>query len=252
MNATPEAQSHATIAGTFDARVHLDATFDFRSDTPPGKDADIFSPSLRKAHKLLWSKALPDGRSFALEDTVPGAYLSHKSELGDFALSSDTAVPSLSRLRSIVPIWERLPELERSVFKRRIYSIGGMLIFPANRVDGKITINGAKGFHPLIRDRLDLTLECIRRHYLMESSPLGPTLARYANFFHLFESFAGYVDYFLLQDLVTPDGGGIKFMTTFQGFQRSPVPTDEYSYRTYRENATEFLTARAERISKRK
>ncbi|REF29704.1 hypothetical protein DFJ65_0671 [Calidifontibacter indicus] len=36
-------------------------------------------------------------------------------------------------------------------------------MFPANRIGGKVTINGAKGFHPRIKDRSDLTLECIRR-----------------------------------------------------------------------------------------
>ena len=44
-----------------------------------------------------------------------------------------------------------------------------------------------------IRDRFDLTLECIRRHYLDEPSPLSATLARYADFFGLFGDFAGYV-----------------------------------------------------------
>jgi hypothetical protein len=38
-----------------------------------------------------------------------------------------------------------------------------------------------------------LTLECIRRHYLDEPSPLSDTLARYADFFGLFGDFAGYV-----------------------------------------------------------
>ncbi|MCG8654879.1 hypothetical protein [Yimella sp. NH-Cas1] len=36
-------------------------------------------------------------------------------------------------------------------------------MFPANPIGGKVTINGAKGFHPRIKDRSDLTLECIRR-----------------------------------------------------------------------------------------
>jgi hypothetical protein len=34
---------------------------------------------------------------------------------------------------------------------------------------------------------------------------------RYRDFFALFESFRGYVDFFLLQDLVTDDYSGVTF-----------------------------------------
>ena len=69
------------------------------------------------------------------------------------------------------------------------------MVFPSNRVDGKMTINGARGFLRRVADRMDLTLESIRRHYRGEPSPLGATLARYADFFALFEDFGGYVDF---------------------------------------------------------
>ncbi len=69
------------------------------------------------------------------------------------------------------------------------YTIGSSIIFPGNRIDVASTINGARGFHPRIADRFDLTLECIRRHYRGESSPLPPTLLKCGDFFGLFESF---------------------------------------------------------------
>ena len=31
----------------------IDTTFDFRTDTPPGKDPDTFSPPLRKYHHFV-------------------------------------------------------------------------------------------------------------------------------------------------------------------------------------------------------
>jgi len=58
------------------------------------------------------------------------------------------------------------------------YTMAGMMIFPSNRIGRKNTINGARGFHRLIKDRLDLTVECIRRQYCGEWSPLWLTLAR--------------------------------------------------------------------------
>ena len=51
-------------------RRHIDITFDFRSDTPRGKDPDSRSPPLRSYHKLLWSKPLPSGVVFELHDTT--------------------------------------------------------------------------------------------------------------------------------------------------------------------------------------
>ena len=105
------------------------------------------------------------------------------------------------------------------------YTIGGMMVFPANRVNGRMTINGARGCHPRIRDRFDLTVECIRRHYLDEKpNPLGKTLALYNDFFELFGDFVGYVEFFLLQDLVDEVTSTVEFMMPFDNFTTSPVP----------------------------
>ena len=66
----------------------IDINFDVYSDTPKGKDPDSYSPKLREYHKLLWSKKLPSGRMFNLTDNVPRK-LYHKSDLGEFLISSD-------------------------------------------------------------------------------------------------------------------------------------------------------------------
>jgi len=124
-----------------------------------------------------------------------------------------------------------------------------MLVFPGNKVDGKATINGARGFNRLICDRLDLTMECIRRHYLGEYSPLAETLERYRDFFELFQGFRGYAEFFLLQDLVTDDASEVRFFTDgFQGFSELPLPRDTFEYRTYMERSMAFINARNIRI----
>ena len=183
----------------------IDITYDFRSDTPAGKDPDSFSPMLRKYHKLLWSKPLPSGKVFLLDDSIKGKYLYHQSELGEFHLSSDTAAHTFSSWTSMSDIISQIDKNEIETFRHLAYTIGGMVIFPSNRVNGKSTINGARGFHPLIKDRIDLTLECIRRFYQNETSPLSETLERYKSFFELFDNFQGYVEFFLFQDLVAKD-----------------------------------------------
>ena len=58
----------------------IDINFNFYSDTPKGKDPDSHSPTLRNYHKILWSKALPNGLKFELDDKTP-MRLHHKSNL---------------------------------------------------------------------------------------------------------------------------------------------------------------------------
>jgi hypothetical protein len=111
-----------------------------------------------------------------------------------------------------------------------------------------MTINGARGFNPKIIDRFDLTLECIRHHYSNEDSPLSNTLEIYSDFFNLFEDFQGYVDFFLLQDLVTEDYLSIKFYLLFDSFNNPPLPTNVHEYLLYKTNMTDFVLARNKRI----
>jgi hypothetical protein len=226
----------------------IDTTFDFRSDTPPGKDPDALSPTLRQYHKLLWSKPLPGGVDFKLLDTTPQVYLHHASEMGEFFLSSDTVIPSFTRENKIAHIIDQIPVGELNSFNTIGYTIGGMMVFPGNRIGRKITINGARGFHPRIKDRFDLTVECIRRHYLRESNPLSDTLERYGEFFSLFENFRGYVEFFLLQDMVTEDFSAVRFFTPFDDFKISPLPLSREAYVAYKKLAVEFIEARNRRI----
>ncbi|MDQ9171695.1 hypothetical protein Q8A64_14875 [Oxalobacteraceae bacterium R-40] len=227
----------------------IDIKFDFRSDTPPGKDPDAHSTTLRRYHKHLWNKALPCGKIFTLE-YGPRNCLLHRSDLGQFFLSSDSAIPTYTKWRIISAIIDQIPYVEREEFIRLSYTIGGMILFPKNRIGKENTINGARGFHPLIKDRFDLTVECIRRFYLGEASPLADTLARYADFFRLFKNFRGYVEFFLLQDMVSEDYSSVKFFIPFSEFNTAPLPSNLATYLDYRERASLFIESRNQRILK--
>lgn len=230
-----------------DSPKNIDVTFDFRSDTPPGMDPDSHSPTLRRYHKMLWSKPLPNGVVFELVDTTPNIYLHHRSQLGEFSMASDAVIPTFRKETRLIQIIEQIPN-ELTSFVRSSYTIGGMMLFPRNRIGRQMTINGARGFHPLIKDRFDLTIECVRRHYLNEESPLIRSLARYANYFRLFQDFRGYVEFFLLQDLVTKDFSAVRFFSPFDNFKSSPVPDSIPSYLDYRALAMRFIEARNQRI----
>jgi hypothetical protein len=95
---------------------------------------------------------------------------------------------------------------------------------------------------------MDLTLESIRRHYRAQWSPLHVVLARYRDFFAVFEGFRGYVDFWLLQDLVTDDYSAVRFFMPFDEFRPPSIPQDIDSYREYRRRSIEFVQARNRRI----
>ena len=229
----------------------IDTEFDFRRDTPgwPKADPDSKSPTLRRYHKLLWSKPLPGGALFTLSDATSGAYLYHRSDLGEFWLGSDAVMQTFIRWPEMRHIIGHLSPADNEAFFALGYTIGGMMIFPGNQVDGRWTLNQARGMHRwTIADRMDLTLECIRRFYMGGTSPLADTIRRYADFFALFDDFPGYVEFFLLQDLVDEDDA-VRFFMPFEDFRASSRPRYVEEYRTFRANSMEFITARNRRIA---
>jgi hypothetical protein len=228
-------------------RLEIDTAFDFRSDAGGG-DPDRYSPTLRRYHRLLWSKYLPDGTPFTLEDLGSRGYLRHRSARGEFDLTSDTVLRTFSNCRRMQHIMTQIPEAELEEALRRGYTIGAMMLFPGVKVNGQ-TINQARGTNRKIEDRFDLTLECIRRHYVGGVSPLSNDLARYAPFFTLFGTFRGYVDFFLLQDLVTPDYSTVRWWAPFDDFATSALPADLDAYLRYRTTMLTWIDARNRRIA---
>lgn len=229
----------------------IDTTLDFRTELPPGKDPDLFSPTLRRYHKLLWSKPLPSGRDFALSDATPGMYLHHRSDLGEYRLTSDGigATLTMRTKPETRKLLEQFSEDEHEDFRRRASTIAGFLIFPTN-IAGQTgqTINQVRGCNLRISYRIDLTLECIRLHYLGVPNPLGATLSKHADFFALFGSFRRYVDFFLLNDLTSADSSTINFFMPLN-FEVSGMPKGADEYRAYRQDMLAFLDARSRRIA---
>ena len=212
-----------------------------------GKDPDIFSPTLKKYNQFLWSKPLPCGTNFELQIGKPKTYLYHKSNLGEFFLSSDTITHTYSKWKRLTHIIEKVPLNEIKSFSDSCCTISSHLIFPSNR-DGKMNINGARGTNTKINDRFDLTLECIRRYYLRKESPLQEVLLRYSDFFELFENFKGYVEFFLLQDLVSNNYESVNFYLPFDNFKRSAIPINLEEYLIYKNKVLDFVKARSKRI----
>jgi hypothetical protein len=169
-------------------QVHFDVDFDYWADMNPGlsvwdakgsRDPDTKSKRLQAVHQTLWTKPLPSGATFALAP-AGGAAL----QWGAHRLSSDSISNSYMTNGRMRPILEQARDQAEELF-RCGSKIGAYILFPANKVDGKRTINGARGMASRIADRMDLTLEAIRRHYEGGPSPLTADLARYSHFFAL-------------------------------------------------------------------
>ena len=225
----------------------IDIAFNVYSDSG-GKDPDSHSPTLKKYHKILWSKPLPNGKIFSLSDTESDSYLTYNSAREEISLSSDSISNSYRDKKVLSSIIKDLTK-EVEEFRSIGSTIGGFILFPNKKIDGKMTINGARGFNQKIADRFDLTLECIRLHYLGKPNPLDNVLNQNSSFFKLFESFTGYVDFFLLQDLVNPDYELIYFLPPIkQVFESSPLPESKVEYLQYMQSSTSFTLKRNERI----
>ncbi|HOF21271.1 MAG TPA: hypothetical protein PLO24_08455 [Bacteroidales bacterium] len=225
----------------------IDIRFNVYSDAKSG-DPDSTSPTLRSYHKLLWSKQLPNGEYFELTDKKRGAYLFHKSRLGEYYLGSDAITHSYRNHKRKIWLTRQIPNEVEELFDTGS-TIGAYTLFPNKRVDGKHTINQARGVNSFIDDRFDLTLECIRLFYIGQQNPLYDTFLRYKDFFDLFENFNGYINFFLLNDLID-DNGKIQFYLPFDNFKTKPAFADVGEYLIYKKGVMDFVKARNKRINK--
>jgi hypothetical protein len=241
-------------------KIKIDVNFDFTTDTPKFwemywvnemggsfSDPDSKSKTLKIYHKLIWSKQLPNGEFMKLVDGSGGKYLSWKN----FRFGSDSIITSFryNKYRHIIKqVIEYSVDYKSFIenYTRKSYTIGGSIIFPKTQGG----INQTRGINPYIRDRFDLTLECIRKYYKNETSPLYEVLLKNKDFFDLFVDFKGYVDYFYLQDLVNKDYTCVKFWLGNGSFEKSPFPKTVDEYLLWINKQLEFVKNRNERILK--
>ncbi len=232
-------------------------------------DPDSHSPRLRYYHQRLWSHrplaALGEGRSLVLEpwdlgliDTGLGMTFFGLDK--GLYLTSDRTMPTWWRWHGTAALREDSSLTRRILAANPVLdNMGGIIMWPGRRV-GAQTLNQAKGSSQKakIGDRLDLTLECIRLAYArvldQRVNPLGPTLDLYWEYFALFGDFTGYVDFWLLQDLLTEDNQRVRFLMEgdipeYDFTSRNPLPATVEEYDEYLRNAQHFVGKRNERMT---
>ena len=238
----------------------IDVTFDFTTDSPGywddfwnrnggmgagGSDPDNSSPMLREYHRLLWSKELPNGEKMELKSGSGSNYLVWNK----FRFGSDSIIVSFRYKKykyMIDQVAERIPDY-KSYYEnilRQAYTIGGSIIFPKHQS----SMNQNRGTNQFISDRWDLTLECIRRYYTGEKSPLYEIILADKAFYDLFIDFKGYVDFFFLQDCVSEDYSKVFIWCGNADFTECGLPKTIDEYMGFIDKEMVFLEKRNQRI----
>lgn len=237
----------------------IDVTFDFTTDTPnywetfkngaSESDPDVWSPKMREYQQLLYSRVLPNGELFDLKigDNPIYNYLYWKN----FRFGSDSIINMYAHHKSLKWLIDDIKKIHNfddlhEKYIREGYTIGGEIIFPKRPQ----SINVMRGTNSQIMDRFDLTLECIRRFYNNEQSPLYDVLKEDKNFFELFLDFKKYVDFFFLNDLISDDYKSVKFYLKFDNFKGNPRPQTIEEWNILYDKQMEFLHKRNLRIDK--
>lgn len=236
----------------------IDINFDFTIDTPKfwdnfwndevlggfGNDPDSMSKTLQLYHQFLWSRPLPNGEIMTLELGRGSKYLTWK----DFRFGSDSILASFRYKKyryQLEKVSNHLSNYKNFIedFLHKSYTIGGMMIFPKEN-----SINCARGINSSISDRWDLTMECIRRYYSNENSPLYRTLDKNKDFLNLFVNFKGFVDFFFLQDCVSQDYDKVNIWLGDGDFSKKPLPSTVEDYLLWIEKQLKFVEKRNNRI----
>lgn len=236
----------------------IDPDQDFASWYRKKRDPDRYCERLYQWHQSLWSRAVPGVTGFEL-DIVEGyvfEVLLRAVNGTQVRLASDSIIPTWSS-----DGWKSMrgahltSEIESDTddFYRTACTIGGYILFPRSGPgQSGDTLNTLRGKNRTIADRLDLTLECIRRHYVRDDTdtPLRARLDTDSAFFALCDSFDAYVRLFLLDDLVTENRRVLSLMTgePIGTFHTPGYATTPAEYAAYRTRSIAFVQARNDRI----
>lgn len=227
----------------------VDITYDLRKDTK-SNDPDAESKILKKYHQTLWSKLLPNGIEITLSEPTDYGYLFFNYNDQKFILSSDIIITTYTQWKRCKYYIEKISNNIKIEFDKKAHTVGAFIVYPQNKINGLPTINMERGTNASILDRFDLTLECIRLHYLRDENPLKDVLNRYKFFFDLFGTFKNYCQYFLLDDLVDEDYTNINYFINSKAPFYKPLPSTESEYIEFVKNAMNFINKRNNRIQK--
>ena len=230
----------------------------YKDSSGKGRDPDKYSVELGEAHCKIWTKwgrlgfltrnpynklssSILGVDSVFTPDSITNSFRNSNRLIKGYGTKEKTLISNFGE--EVGALIDRYVETD--------YTIGSSIIFPVS-INGKPirwTMNIARGLSSKVHDRIDYTLECIKRYYDGNlDNPLQSAIERSSEFFKLFEGFNDYVDYFFLNDLLD-ESGNVKSFTGKIDFS-SPFPLTKEDYIAYLTNTMEFVRKRNERMLK--
>lgn len=233
------------------------------------RDIDTYSQTLREYQACIYKKALQRHNNIIFDLKLGNnpeydyLYWNDSIYYGDDLAKSRFASDSIVNMQErYKPVRDNdfVPDLTDEGIKRILKeyvksasTIGGEIIFPKH----PNSINAARGRNPKIKDRFDLTLECIKRFYEQrdnqekEYNPLYDALKADEKFFDLFDDFGDYVEFFYLDGSYVQDGEIKFFIGGKPNFDNNftPLPTSLEEWEQLYKNQMACLAARNEKIA---
>ena len=182
-----------------------------------GQDPDKLSVSLKEYHMCLFSNRKMQSCSFTIKAGQKNEIIFNNKEheiiftpdsITNIFESSSRWFNKMREKDIVASFVDEDHEVATLVneFHRIDYSIGSSIIFPI-RFDGmtiKTSLNCGRGMSQRIHDRIDYTLECIKRYYggSNDDNPLLYCLELNNTFVQLFRDFYDFVRFFMLDDLI--------------------------------------------------
>ena len=220
------------------------------------KDPDKYSKGLGEAHCTLWSSKnklknlqwTPYNKLITVIDGVE--FIFTPDSITNSFKDSDRLVKGCGKKeKEVIKNYSQNVQRLIKEYVDTDYTIGSSIIFPIS-INGesiKYTMNIARGMSAKVHDRIDYTLECIKRYYeKTDDNPLIKAIEKSGAFFKLFNSFKEYVDFFFMNDLIDESGNVIGF-TGLIDFN-NPFPKTSEEYMTYLKNTMSFVEKRNRRI----
>lgn len=223
----------------------------------PYADPDAKCEELREMHYRLYNRyALYINRPFSFEKKYPlsfseGRYF-YLLENGSCRLGSDTMNSSylyyeaLKNIKSEMEKCGRNAEAEIEKYRKNIiYRPGNFIVFPKNSSNSINTVRGCCG---KIKDRFDLTLDCIKKQYADKDNPLSWVLRKHwEDFFDRFNGFNEYINFFMLEDYLDEKDNVVRFIDN--KYHILPQTLEEYD--EYIRRISAVIEKRTKRILKR-
>lgn len=233
----------------------IDCTPDY-----PYADPDAVCEELREMHYRLYNRY--DShivRPFSFEKKYPllspnGQYFYLYEANGNNRFGSDTMnslylyYEALQNIRYEMIKCGRNPESEMENSRRNIiYRPGNFIIFP--KKDKKVSINVARGnYRGKIKDRFDLTLDCIKKQYESRDNSLSWILQEYWDeFFGRFYDFNEYVHFFMLEDYLDEKNEVIRLIDN----EEHILPKTLEEYDEYIKRISSIIDKRTQKILNR-